>query len=76
MVVFSSRDVQQYVAGLVDGQGRSVGLPSDLEARKYLALNDGNVLTASHKIYAFRKKKVSSLQVHPLYSCMIYFIHC
>lgn len=61
----SSREVQQYVAGLVDGQGRSVGIPSDLEARKYLALNDGNVLTASHKIYAFRKKKVSP--VHLLY---------
>lgn len=71
-MVFSSRDVQQYVAGLVDGQGRSVGIPSDLEARKYLALNDGNVLTASHKIYAFRKKKVGRSQYTYYISCIIH----
>lgn len=61
------------MAGMVDGQGRSVGVPSDLEARKYLTLNNGNVLTASHKIYAFRKKKVSSnTQTQPH---VLVFIH-
>ena len=58
--VCSARDVQQYVLGLVDQQGQSVGCPSELEARKYLVLCKGDVMTASQNVYAFRKSKVSS----------------
>ena len=44
--------------GMVDGQGRSVGCPSNLEARKYLVLADGNVEAAAQEVYHFRRKKV------------------
>ena len=45
--------------GMVDERGRTVGCPSDLEARKYLVLSDGNVMTAARKVYHFRREKVS-----------------
>lgn len=48
---------------MLDHDGRSVGCPSDLEARKYLVLNDGDVMAAGREVYNFRKKKVS-LHVH------------
>ena len=43
---------------MVDQNGRSVGVPSDLEARKYLVLSGGDVMTAGREVYLFRKKKV------------------
>ena len=54
-----SRDLQEGVMGMVDERGRTVGCPSDLEARKYLVLSDGNVMTAARKVYHFRREKVS-----------------
>ena len=59
--VCTAREVQQYVLSMVDQQGQSVGCPSELEARKHLVFSNGDVIIASHKLYAFRKKKVSSL---------------
>ena len=55
----TAREVQQYVVGLVDKEGRTVGYPSELESRKHLVLANGNVMVASHKLYYERKKKVS-----------------
>ena len=43
---------------MVDQNGRSVGVPSDLETRKYLVLSGGDVMTAGREVYLFRKKKV------------------
>ena len=59
-VVFSSaRELQQYVNDMIDANGRTVGYPSDLEARKHLVQENGDVMRASQKVYIFRKKKVS-----------------
>lgn len=71
-VSWFTREVQQYVVGMVDQQGRNVGCPSELEARKYLVHTDGNVMTASHKVYAFRKKKVRGIYSKP---CFILSAH-
>ena len=66
------REVQQYVVQLVGREGQKVGCPSQLEARKYLVLNKGDVIKASHSIFYHRKKKVQS-QVLPLceFSCLL-----
>lgn len=54
----TDREVQDYVLGLVGPEGRRVGCPSPLEARKYLVLNKGDVMKASHSIFHYRKQKV------------------
>ena len=49
-----------YVSGMVDNNGLSVGVPNELEARKYLVLSNGDVMAAGKEVYLFRKKKVDA----------------
>ena len=43
---------------MVDVQGRTVGYPSELEARKYLVQADGDLDLASHTLQPYRHGKV------------------
>ena len=59
-VITPHREVQKYVYNMVGQDHQTVGCPSELEARKFLALSQGNVMTASHKIFANRREKVEN----------------
>lgn len=57
--VFFPRELQQNVFNMVDVQGRTVGYPSELEARKYLVQAEGDLDHASHTVHKYRHGKVS-----------------
>jgi E3 ubiquitin-protein ligase RNF31 len=59
----SIREVQTCVLDMLDAEGRSVGCPTELEARKHLVLSRGDVISASEKVYNFRRKKIEELQL-------------
>ena len=71
-LVACCRDLQQNVFHMLDKSGRSVGYPSDLEARKYLVLEDGDVDRASQKVLTYRRKKVGETAT----ICMYMYMDC
>ena len=61
------------VQSMVDEYGRTVGYPSELEARRHLVLTNGDLGRATMALRLARKEKVCSANV---YMCTYVYTYC